>query len=139
MRFECQKCGNCCKLGGSIRFIKGDLHSISQHLGLSVAEFIDRYGIVGIEDKLFFMEVDVCPFLTENDLCQIEEAKPFFCRNYIPFIDTPGSPIYAMCQGIGTGREWTEEEIRKRYDTMLEELVITVKEASANGDDSLCD
>ena len=64
-------------------------------------------------------------FLTAENECQLQgDAKPFFCANYIPFVDNPGSKIYDVCHGIGKGREWTAEEVEAVYDKMMARLVI---------------
>ena len=125
MRFECVQCGGCCRQSGALRMLKEDIERIADHLALDPADFCEQYEVKHTYGDLYYIEIhDDCLWLAEGNTCAVNEAKPFFCRNYIPYIDNPGSPIYEVCQGIGQGREWTEEEIRERYDLMLEKLVV---------------
>ena len=131
--FECAHCGNCCKQSGDLRLLPEDVEKILRHYGWTLDELNERYEFHGIEDKLYFIGIhNSCPFLTEDNLCELEgEDKPFFCANYIPFIDKEGSPIYQVCQGIGHGREWTDEEIKNVYDLMNSKLVIVHERSDA--------
>lgn len=131
MRFECVQCGGCCRQHGALRLLTEDIERMAEYLGLSADEFRERYGVQHIYKDLHYIELhDGCIFLTADDRCSINPAKPFFCENYIPYVDRPGTAIYQVCQGIGKGREWTEYEIQKRYDRMIEKLVI-VKDGDA--------
>ena len=127
MRFACARCGNCCRQSGNLRLLPEDLEKILKHYDITFEELNTRYTVTSVEDKLYFIEAhNHCPFLTEENLCELEgDDKPFFCANYIPFIDTPGSIIYRVCEGIGKGREWTEEEVKQVYDLMQSKLLIT--------------
>lgn len=130
MKFECVHCGECCKQKGAFRFLKSDIERISSYLGLTFNGFCDKYKITNIQNQLYFMENFDCIFLDKNNKCIINEVKPFFCKNYIPFIDNLNSPIYKICQGLGHGKDWTDEEIKERYNTMINNLVI-VKDGDA--------
>ena len=132
MRFECVRCGECCRQSGALRLLAEDIEDIAELLGLSAADFIEQYNVQHTYRNLYYIEIhDGCLWLNEDNTCAVEAAKPFFCRNYIPFVDNPGSPIYAVCRGIGKGKEWTEEEIQKRYDAMTDKLVVVVKDGDA--------
>lgn len=131
MKFKCTMCGNCCRQSGALRFLPEDIKRISAYLGISFDYFCERYNITNIQEKLYFIETtDDCLFLTKDNKCSINEVKPWFCSNYIPFVDNPGSPIYEMCEGIGQGREWTEAEVKQHYEDMIEKFVI-VKDGDA--------
>jgi len=124
-RFECQQCGGCCRQNGDLRLLPEDIDKIASYFGISNEDMINRYNINNIDGKLYFIDTHgCCPFLAEDNKCSIQEAKPFFCAKYIPFVDTEGSKIYSVCEGIGKGKEWTEEEIQARYSEMLDKLVI---------------
>lgn len=130
MRFECVQCGGCCRQSGALRLLRDDIERIADFLGFTVEAFCSEYEVEHIYGDLHFIELhDGCVFLRDNR-CTINAAKPFFCANYIPFVDNPGSPIYEVCQGIGQGREWTDTEIKERYDAMIDRLVI-VKDGDA--------
>ena len=124
MRFECVQCGGCCRQSGALRLLEKDIDRIAEYLQLTVDEFCNKYDAKHIYKGLYYIDLhDGCVFLNENK-CTINPAKPFFCGNYIPFVDNAGSPIYKVCQGIGQGKEWTDNEIKERYDRMIDQLVI---------------
>ena len=125
MQFECVQCGNCCRQRGALRFLRSDVERISDYLGLTFEEFCDRYDVTTLQNELYFIETSGdCIFLDDENRCSVHEVKPFFCSNYIPFVDNPGTPIYGLCQGIGQGKNWTKGEIKKRYDAMLDKFII---------------
>ena len=125
-KFECVRCGNCCRQGGDLRLLPNDVEKIARYLSVEIDEVKNRYNMSNIDEKLFFIPFENhCPFLTEENDCILHgDFKPFFCANYVPFVDNEGSPIYRVCQGIGKGREWTDEEIKSVYDKLIENLVI---------------
>ena len=124
--FECARCGNCCRQGGDLRLLPEDVAKIAHHFGMEIDDIKARYGMTNIDEKLFFVHFESsCPFLTDDNKCTLQgDSKPFFCANYIPFVDSEGSPIYKVCHGIGKGREWSEEEISSIYNNLIEHLVI---------------
>lgn len=126
MRFECAKCGGCCRQGGDLRLLPEDVEKLARHFGAGIDEIKMRYGMKSIDSELFFIPYNGnCPFLAADNRCELHgDAKPFFCANYVPFLDRKGSPIYKVCRGIGHGREWSDEEIAGIYEEMLERLVI---------------
>ena len=124
-RFACAQCGNCCRQSGDLRLLPEDVEKILAFFGMTFGQFCGQYDIRDVEKKLFFLNVrNGCPFLSGDSKCILQDAKPFFCANYIPFIDGASSPIYSVCRGIGQGKEWTEEEIHAVYQKMLSRLVI---------------
>ena len=125
-KFECVKCGNCCRQGGDLRLLPDDVTKIARYFGVDADELKKRYEIKNIDEKLFFIPfTEHCPFLSVSNKCILHGyAKPFFCANYIPFVDSAGSPIYDVCCGIGRGREWSGEEVNLIYNKLLAKLVI---------------
>lgn len=125
-RFECVKCGNCCRQGGDLRLLPEDVEKIARYFNTEADNIKSIYNMNNIDEKLFFISFDnCCPFLTKENECVLNgEYKPFFCENYIPFVDNEGSLIYDVCQGIGQGKEWTNEEIKEIYNKLIEHLVI---------------
>ena len=126
MKFECVRCGNCCRQGGDLRLLPEDVEKIADYFGVEVDEIKAKYDVKNIDEKLFFISFqNSCPFLTENNECKLNDGyKPFFCANYIPFVDNEGSPIYKVCAGIGHGREWSEDEVNSIYRKLIQHLVI---------------
>lgn len=125
MKFECVKCGGCCKQSGALRFLRSDILRLSDFFNVSFENFCSMYKVEHVYGRLYFVEIhDGCVFLNSDNTCAINSVKPFFCSNYIPFVDNEDSPIYEICKGIGKGKDWSEKEIKERYDKMLKNLVV---------------
>jgi Fe-S-cluster containining protein len=92
----CKGCGRCCREERNIGLFPSDIFRISKHLGLTLAEFNERYldgiasigqvrdehGDVVMESRAFRLKLEGgCPFL-EGDKCGIHEVKPVICRAY---------------------------------------------------------
>ncbi len=82
--FNCQRCGNCCRIPGEVRLLNGEPEGIAALLGLSTEEFIqdhtrltrDRRGLSIVE-----REDQSCSMLGP-DGCRIQDAKPYQCRAF---------------------------------------------------------
>lgn len=121
-QFECQRCGNCCRHSGALRITADDVKRVSAYIGLSREEFLQVYHAENIEDRIYTIPVaNACPWLTDFNDCLLQEAKPLYCREYVPYIDRVP---FAACQGIGHGREWTDVEIQMIKDELTEKFVI---------------
>ena len=82
--FECQRCGNCCRIPGEVRLLKGEPETIAAELGMSTEAFIERYTRL-TRDRLGLSiverEDDSCCML-DPDGCRIQAAKPYQCRAF---------------------------------------------------------
>lgn len=80
--FECKCCGQCCHRDPYYLVSLLDIHNISMFLGLSPAEFFNRYCEVvdtpGGYRYSAIMAPDGCPFL-KGSLCSIHFVKPIGC------------------------------------------------------------
>lgn len=97
-RFQCLRCGNCCKGEGLVHFSKPEAEAMARQLGISRREFLQTHAIrveAGqwiLKDK--FVELPPDPtrreqwcVLLERDaegryLCRVNEAKPNQCRSF---------------------------------------------------------
>lgn len=79
-KLDCLDCANCCK---SIPPIvkKSDQKRIANHLNLSIASFFNKYLKID-EDGDTVLNVVPCPFLAEDNKCNIYEVRPRACRGY---------------------------------------------------------
>ncbi len=83
--FECQRCGNCCRVPGEVRLLNEEPERIAACLGIHTEAFIrdwtrltrDRRGLSIIE-----REDDACAMLDARGRCRIQEAKPYQCRAF---------------------------------------------------------
>lgn len=67
---DCRGCGECC----------------SRYVPLNAADVIRLRGYVrkhGIEQRPPRVEIDLtCPYLTDDNMCAVYEARPMICRTY---------------------------------------------------------
>ncbi len=77
---DCLQCANCCKSIPPI--VSGrDRDRISKHLGIDSKTFFDKY-LIQDEDGDTVLNQVPCPFLAEDNKCQIYEVRPNACRQY---------------------------------------------------------
>jgi len=79
-RIDCLDCANCCK-GLGPRIEQEDIAKISDFLNISASAFVGEY-LEMDEDGDFIFKAKPCPFLQENNLCRIYEARPLACKEY---------------------------------------------------------
>ena len=79
-KIDCLDCANCCT---SIPPIvkKQDSLRISKYLGLPESEFFAKYLRVD-EDGDIVMNQSPCPFLGDQNYCEIYEVRPKACETY---------------------------------------------------------
>jgi len=83
-KFECKRCGYCCKGESTVSLSKRDISRISQFLNLSEEDFLKLYtvkkGIFRIEMKV---KDGFCIFFDkEKNLCKIHPVKPEKCKEW---------------------------------------------------------
>lgn len=127
LRFQCTMCGNCCTgPEGYVLYTEEDAQAIAAHLGVSVAEFTERYTrmtVLGrsLAEKPSPFGLD-CTFLDRETIpgravCSVYEARPGQCRTW-PFwprlLRSRETWLAAgrTCPGIGLGPLIAPEEIR---------------------------
>ena len=77
---DCLDCANCCKSIPPI--LSGrDIKRISKHLGMTRLQFENKY-VITDEDGDVVMNTSPCPFLAEDNRCQIYDVRPSACRQY---------------------------------------------------------
>lgn len=77
---DCLTCANCCKTTSPI-FYQTDIERIAKFLRVKPGDFIEKYLRVD-EDRDFVLRVAPCPFLGEDNMCSIYDARPKACREY---------------------------------------------------------
>ncbi len=120
-RFECTKCGDCCRRPGLVELTREDLERIARFLETTAYDLVMCHDIE-FDQGAWWLEVEEgesCIFL-EEDRCTIEPVKPAQCRAY-PFwpeivIEDGGWGREAEhCPGIGRGPVHGPEEIAQRF------------------------
>jgi Fe-S-cluster containining protein len=108
LRFECSRCGDCCRGPGYIWLSTGEIDRLAGHLDMSVDAFVRRYlrtvtGRVALVDNT---EGD-CVFWADG--CTVYAERPTQCRTF-PFwtqnVVRPESWARTVraCRGAGEGR-----------------------------------
>ncbi len=77
---NCLDCANCCKSISPIITNK-DLEKISRKLKIKPFEMVERYLRID-EDNDYVFRQTPCPFLLDNNYCQIYDERPKACREY---------------------------------------------------------
>ncbi|MDW3194194.1 MAG: YkgJ family cysteine cluster protein [Cytophagales bacterium] len=77
---DCLTCANCCKTTSPI-FLPTDISRVSKRLGIRPAEFHDRY-LKTDEDGDFVLTQAPCPFLLDDNTCEVYDVRPKACREY---------------------------------------------------------
>lgn len=125
IQFECQGSGKCCTSHGEFGFVfltRKDRARFAKHLGISTIAFTRKYC-----DKMgeaFHLKEDPknpdCMFL-KNKRCSVYEARPTQCRTW-PFwpevmpAKAWKKEVVSFCPGVGKGKIWSVEEIKKRLE-----------------------
>ena len=120
IRFECQGTGKCCMSRGTygyVYFSAKDRRRIAASLGITTAAFTREYCARTLGSwHLKYPEKD-CIFL-EGKRCSQYEGRPSQCRTW-PFwpenmnARTWNLEIAPSCAGVGKGRLYSPDEIRK--------------------------
>ena len=84
---DCLNCANCCKTVGPL-FTPSDIKRISAKLKLSERMFTDQF-LRRDEDGDMVLQSLPCPFLAEDNRCNIYEYRPAACRRF-PHTDEKG-------------------------------------------------
>ncbi len=77
---DCLKCANCCKTTSPI-FRNVDVERVSKRLGISAANFEDKY-LKRDEDDDLVLKSAPCVFLESDNTCSIYEDRPLACKEY---------------------------------------------------------
>lgn len=121
LRFECQKCGDCCRIRGLVWVNASEIAQMARYLGLGYTEFKKTY-VREVGSRLSLDETPrgECLMLDlKTGLCKIYPARPNQCSSY-PFwpkflaSSEKWQRQRSRCPGLNRGRLWTYEEIQKR-------------------------
>lgn len=79
-KIHCLECANCCKTISPAIYDR-DIRRMALALKTKVSEFIDDYLLEEKEGE-YALKTTPCPFLDENNFCEIYESRPKACREY---------------------------------------------------------
>lgn len=105
VRYQCQRCTNCCRWPGFVPVSPVEIAAIARHLAISEDEFIQRYTRLrpnrdglALTDK----ENHECVFLEGRD-CAIQPVKPLQCAGFPNAWNFPG--WREVCEAVPELRE----------------------------------
>lgn len=120
LRFECTRCGNCCRNHGAYSHVyltPADVGAIARHLGLSKPAFLERY--CKCEDGWVTLRTDApaCAFLEADNRCAIYPVRPKQCATWPFWTDLERAawegPVKDCCPGLGKGELHSAEEVER--------------------------
>jgi len=94
-RFQCRRCGRCCRWPGYVRLTHDEVDAIAGFLEMTPEAFAEKYTrLTADRSGLSLVERadGVCVFLTEARpaACRIEAVKPRQCRDFPEKWNFPG-------------------------------------------------
>ena len=99
MKFECKRCGGCCRWKGYVYVTTADVTNAAVYLGIDERTFVNEY--VDAEQRprlnLKTKPNGECIFLEEND-CKIYPARPWQCQSFPQYWKIPELEI--LCPGM---------------------------------------
>lgn len=83
-KIDCLQCANCCK-NYSPRFKQPDIKRIAKTLRIKEGDVVERFLELD-KDGDYVSRTKPCPFLADDNTCNIYEDRPSDCRRY-PYTD----------------------------------------------------
>lgn len=121
LRFECNKCGDCCAVWpGFVWLVGDDVAVLAKYLNMPEQKVIDNYTNKN-PDNLVIQRTSsgACPLFKPNFGCTVHEAKPNQCRTY-PFMrlmegaKEDWEKLTDKCPGVNQGPLIPADEITAR-------------------------
>lgn len=92
MKFQCKRCGSCCRWPGAVKVSSQEVDAIAAFLNIDAENFLEEHTrLTSDRQHLSLCENSrgECEFLVENQ-CLIEPVKPQQCRNFPEKWNFPG-------------------------------------------------
>ena len=83
-KIDCLDCANCCR-NYSPRFKQPDIKRLAKRLRMKEGDFVQTYLRMD-EDDDYVVKQSPCPFLADDNTCDVYEDRPSDCRRY-PYTD----------------------------------------------------
>lgn len=92
-RYQCVRCGNCCRWPGDVNITPQEAPVIANFLGIGENEFIERY--TRLNSKRSGLSIidkpnGECVFLEGINTCKIQAVKPVQCSGFPNVWNFPG-------------------------------------------------
>ncbi len=136
LKFNCQKCGNCCRTNGDYEFVyvaKDEIRRLMNHLDIPRKEFM-RNHCSRLEGRTIIKFGDnVCSLAAGNE-CLVYRVRPIQCRAW-PFWHENldewvwHEEVASICPGVNRGRLYSQEEIEQIANEVNHVLESEMEEA----------
>ena len=83
-KIDCLECANCCR-NFSPRFKQPDIKRIAKTLGIKEGQLVAEYLTIDTDGD-YVVKHSPCPFLADDNTCNIYDDRPSDCRRY-PYTD----------------------------------------------------
>ena len=128
LRFECQRCGNCCT--GEPGFIFVDKHEavkIAQYVSQDLSSFIDEY-LYLFRTGYSIKEHDDGRCLFYREGCAIYPVRPMQCRTFPFWFENLRSQkkwrrVTRECPGIDKGPLYSKEQIIENIHISIDSTI----------------
>lgn len=124
LRFECTRCGNCCRGPGYVWVDETEVATLAKHFGMEATDFEKVYTRkVGRSRSLREQANDDCIFYDREQGCLVYEVRPRQCQTW-PFWEQnlesqrDWKDVQSRCPGSGHGTLFTVEEITAKLTFM---------------------
>jgi Fe-S-cluster containining protein len=92
-RYQCVRCGNCCRWPGDVSITPAEAPVIAAFLGLTEADFIEKF--TRLNSKRSGLSIidkpnGECVFLEGINTCRIQPVKPHQCSGFPNAWNFPG-------------------------------------------------
>lgn len=118
LRFECQRCGNCCRgEPGYVWVSAEEIQAISDHVKLSRGGFGKKY-LRKVGKRISLRERSNGDCIMYSSGCSIYRVRPKQCRTF-PFWPSnlrsraTWEALKEFCPGVDRGRLYTHDEIER--------------------------
>lgn len=96
---DCTQCANCCRVA-TVRMREREIEPLAKAVGVSVAEFLERYTEQSPEEGLTLKRNEQGCLLLDGNLCSIYEDRPFTCRQFPNLVRGDGPISTRMWQMV---------------------------------------
>jgi Fe-S-cluster containining protein len=79
-KIDCLTCANCCKTTSPI-FYQKDIERLAKHFRIRPGHVIEKYLHID-EDNDYVLNTTPCPFLGDDNYCNVYDSRPTACREY---------------------------------------------------------
>lgn len=108
VRYQCQRCGNCCRWPGFVRLERGEEERIAAFLGLTPEQFVNEFCELHPNRQALSIKSrpnGECTMLDGRNVCAIQPVKPLQCAGFPNAWNFPGWREVCEAKDLWAGAE----------------------------------